>query len=236
MPFRVIIDSFDFNFSKPGFQMIHQYYNLLTYGREGYTKIYNTCLQNARFLSNFLKQREYFEVLSVVHKKVTQKEKNRLYTLKTNVKNDDEIYNEEYQPGLPVVAFRFSKNIREKYPEIPQSIFSMLLRNKGFIVPNYHLPPDENEKEILRVVVRKTLSMNLMENLCGAIIDGIELLVNSCEDVREVISDKAKTDDERHSLVFDLLLSIASGGDEEIKKIQKVSHEPKDKQSYRGAC
>ena len=75
-----------------------------------------------------------------------------------------------YEPGLPVVAFRFSEAYRTKYPDIKQKWIQTLLRAKGWIVPNYELAPDLSEIEILRVVVRETVSEVLIERLLGDLV------------------------------------------------------------------
>lgn len=223
-------ETFTLNFSRPGFPVIHQYYNFLTYGRSGYREIFQNCMHNARMLSMFLEESKYFEVLSVIHKPALQG------TYSSGSSNNDE----RFQPGLPVVAFRFSAEFREKYPEIPQSIFSLLLRNKGYIVPNYHLPPNEGEKEILRVVVRQSLSLDLMEKLMQDIITNAELLIKACDSVKKIAETK-KTGELDHSVVYDLLLSVASNGAEELKLQQNEHHEKetghsRHKKSYRGTC
>lgn len=239
-------ETFTLNFSRPGFPVLHQYYNFLSLGREGYTKIFDSCIQNARLLSNFLEQSGYYEVLSVIHHTVGDARKKEVYTKEYHPEHthgDKAIYNEAYEPGLPVVAFRLSKEVREQYPEIPQSIISTLLRNKGFIVPNYHLTPDEQEKEILRVVVRDTLSLNLLEKLMADIIESTELLIRSVSKVRDIVKHKAThTAQENHELVYELLLSIASNGMADVKEeqhkkldVEGTGHR-KHKKSYRGAC
>jgi len=60
-----------------------------------------------------------------------------------------------YVEGLPVVSFRFSDSFQQQYPEIEQRWIQILLRAKGWIVPNYELPPNLDNVEILRVVVRE---------------------------------------------------------------------------------
>ncbi|EGW32437.1 uncharacterized protein SPAPADRAFT_61506, partial [Spathaspora passalidarum NRRL Y-27907] len=166
-------ETFGLNFSRPGFPVITQYYNFLTLGREGYRKVFDGCLSNARLLSNFLEGSKYFDVVSVIHHTLTAEEQKKTYT-----KHDGEDFqvNEQYKPGLPVVAFTFSQEVQEKYPELPQSIFSSLLRRRGYIVPNYHLPPDENDKEILRVVIRTSMSLGLLEKLLQDCVETMELL------------------------------------------------------------
>lgn len=239
-------ETFNLNFSRPGFPVLHQYYNFLTLGREGYTKVFDLSIQNARLLSNFLEQTGYFEVLSVIHKELPEAKRAEVYQLAhdSTVKHTPtEVANMGYYPGLPVVAFRFSDDFRKNHPDIPQLMVSLLLRNKGFIVPNYHLTPDEQEKEILRVVVRDTLSLNLLEKLMQDIVQLTELLVKSSDSVQSLIKNKNITsDEERKTIVYELLLSIASNGVEEEKAEQtKVLDKPetghhKHKQSYRGTC
>jgi len=86
---------------------------------------------------------------------------------------------ESYVPGLPVVAFRFSEDFRKKYPDVDQKWIQTLLRAKGWIVPNYELAPDLSNVEILRVVVRETVSQVLIERLVADIIDITESLAKA---------------------------------------------------------
>ena len=75
-----------------------------------------------------------------------------------------------YISGLPVVSFRFSEAYRTKNPDVQQKWIQTLLRSKGWIVPNYELAPDLSEIEILRVVVRETVSEVLIERLVADIV------------------------------------------------------------------
>lgn len=239
-----IEETFGLNFSRPGFPVLHQYYNFLTLANEGYTKVFNTALQNARLLSDFLEESKYFEVLSVIHKKVPSKEiADTIYTRFHHVNHKHSqlsITNEEYYPGLPVVAFKFSDDFKKKYPEIPQSIISLLLRNKGFIVPNYHLTPIEQEQEILRVVVRDSLKLNLLQKLMDDIIESVELVARSCQTVRDLIKAKHQSEEVDKSIAYNLLVSIVSNGTTDAKAAKDVQSgeqgHQKNKKSYRGAC
>ena len=229
-------ETFGLNFSRPGFQVVHQYYNLLHLGRDGYTKIFESCQQNARLLANVLEKSEYYDVVSEIHKKVDTKRQDELYTLKGTRSE-----NEGYEPGLPVIAFKLKDEIRKKYPELPQLIISLLLRNKGFIVPNYHFPANEQNVEILRVVVKESLSLNLLDKLMTDIIESTELLLNACTTAREIVKHHG-SEKEQHALIYEILLSIASGGVEDVKAAQHAAYDKegtghrKHKKSYRGAC
>jgi len=45
------------------------------------------------------------------------------------------MFSQDYEPGLPVVAFKFSESFREQYPRLQQSWIQTLLRTRGWYVP-----------------------------------------------------------------------------------------------------
>ncbi|EJD37749.1 hypothetical protein AURDEDRAFT_173258 [Auricularia subglabra TFB-10046 SS5] len=55
-----------------------------------------------------------------------------------------------------------------------------LLRGKGWIVPNYGAPPAKDKQEILRGVVRETMTADLVERLVTDLIAITECLMTSC--------------------------------------------------------
>jgi glutamate decarboxylase len=65
---------------------------------------------------------------------------------------------ERYIAGLPVVSFHLTDEMHEQFPHIKQASVSTLLRIKGWILPNYPLPPNEEKIEILRAVIRESFS------------------------------------------------------------------------------
>jgi glutamate decarboxylase len=69
-----------------------------------------------------------------------------------------------------VVAFRFSDEFKKEYPHIKQEAVSKLLRVRQHIIPNYPLPPNEEKTEISRVVVRESMSLDLLDRLVSDII------------------------------------------------------------------
>lgn len=227
-------ETFGLNFSRPGFQVVVQYYNLLHLGREGYKEVFESCQKNARLLSDVLEDTGYFDVVSVVHKKVSAHRQKELYTL-----GGPSSEAENYEAGLPVVAFKLNEATRKKHPELPQLIIALMLRNKGFIVPNYHFPANELNVEILRVVVKELLSLNLLDKLIADIVDSTELLLNACNTAREIVQHKGSAS-EQHALIYEILVSIASGGVEDVKASQQAvlsdKGKGKTKTSYRGTC
>jgi len=51
------------NFSRPGGQIIAQYYNFLRLGKEGYRKIQEACYQTAKYLADEIEKMELFDVI-----------------------------------------------------------------------------------------------------------------------------------------------------------------------------
>lgn len=85
----------------------------------------------------------------------------------------------DYNAGLPVVAFHLSSTFKKDYPHVKQETISTLLRAKQYIIPNYPLPPTAEKTEILRVVVRESLSLDLLDQLITDIISVTEQLMSS---------------------------------------------------------
>jgi glutamate decarboxylase len=171
--------SFSLNFSRPAAPIIVQYFNFIHLGFEGYRNIALNDLKNARLLCRALERSGYYTVLSDVHRFVDGPN-----VLKKAIMDETDV--ENYHPGLPVVSFRFSDEFKQKHPEIQQKWIQTLLRVKGWIVPNYDLPPELDKIEILRVVVR--------ENMTEALIDRLVC------DIVEITEDLTKKDSGTHAL------------------------------------
>jgi glutamate decarboxylase len=56
--------TFTLNFSRPGNQVVGQYYNFLRLGREGYSQVMESLSQTARWLGDQLRESEHFELIS----------------------------------------------------------------------------------------------------------------------------------------------------------------------------
>ena len=119
--------TFALNFSRPGAQVLLQYYNFLRLGYEGYEKVQRTCQQVARFLSSNIEAMGPFELLSD-------------------------------GSDLPVFAWRIKSGHK-----VPWDLhdLSHVMRERGWQVPAYPLPPRLEDTTIMRVVVRNSFSMDL---------------------------------------------------------------------------
>jgi glutamate decarboxylase len=79
--------TFALNFSRPGGQIIAQYYNFLRLGREGYTKVHNTCYKIAQYLSSEIQKIGPFEI----------------------------IFDGDSQKGIPALAWKLKENAQVGY-------------------------------------------------------------------------------------------------------------------------
>ena len=119
--------TFALNFSRPGAQVLLQYYNFLRLGRNGYFKVQKTCQEVANFLANRIAAMGPFEILTD-------------------------------GSDIPVFAWRMRSEKEKKWD---LHAVSALLRERGWQVPAYPLPPAMEEVTIMRVVVRNSFSMDL---------------------------------------------------------------------------
>jgi len=167
--------SFTLNFSRPAAPVLAQMYRFLTLGRDGYTDIINADLANARLLSNAL-EKTYFTLLSNIHRPL----KSATAAIQSALGQDDSPLN--YVRGLPVVAFRLSDKFKSEHPHVQQRWLQQLLRIKGWIVPNYNAPKNVEQIEMLRVVIRETMSADLVSKLVADILDATESLMDTSSD------------------------------------------------------
>ncbi|KAF7861456.1 hypothetical protein EAF04_008021 [Stromatinia cepivora] len=168
--------SYTLNFSRPGAQVIAQYYNLIHLGFKGYRQIMENCLSNARLLSKSLEATGWYTCVSDIHRK---KGEHKAQGQSAAVFFAEDETSADYNAGLPVVAFRFSDEFKKEFPHIKQESISNLLRAKQYIIPNYALPPNEENIEILRVVVRESMSFDLLDRLIADICATTQNLIDN---------------------------------------------------------
>ena len=108
-----------------------------------------SCLEGARFLSFLLKGTGYFDILSEIHR--------------------------QYNEGLPLVCLRL-KAIEGGKLNFDEYDIMHTLRQKGWIVPAYKLPPALESKTILRIVVREIHTKSILEKLGSDLVTAYEAL------------------------------------------------------------
>ena len=153
-------------------------------------------MTNARLLSKALEASGWYVCVSDIHRK---KGEHTFKGTKEVVFGKEDETSADYNAGLPVVAFHLSDDFKKDYPKIKQQSVSTLLRTKQYIVPSksiflttistpyvsglinpdYPLPPNEEKTEILRVVVRESMSLDLLDRLISDIFAITQTLMDS---------------------------------------------------------
>jgi glutamate decarboxylase len=120
--------TFALNFSRPGAQVVLQYFQFLRLGREGFRLVQQTCQDVAIHIARTLTAMPEFAVIAD-------------------------------GTDLPVVAFSLSPSVT-KYDVFD---LSRKLREHGWLVPAYTMPPKRDDLAVLRVVVRNGFSHDMAE-------------------------------------------------------------------------
>lgn len=123
--------TFALNFSRPGGQIIAQYYNFLRLGRTGYAKIHNACYATAQYLSSEIAKLGPFEIL----------------------------FDGDSQKGIPALAWKLKKDAAIGGYTLYD--FADRLRSRGWQVPAYSMPAHREDLVVQRILVRHGVSLDL---------------------------------------------------------------------------
>ncbi|MEO4044828.1 glutamate decarboxylase [Hoeflea sp. CAU 1731] len=127
------------NFSRPGGQIVCQYYNFLRLGREGYRKIHSACYRSAEYLADHIGKMGPFEI----------------------------VFNGDMARGIPAVSWKIKKDFDAGGYTLFD--LADRLRVRGWQVPAYTLPANCQDQAIQRILVRNGVSLDLCELLIGDI-------------------------------------------------------------------
>lgn len=127
--------TFALNFSRPGGQIIAQYYNFIRLGREGYAKVQNACYATAQYIASEIEKLGPFEVF----------------------------FNGDSQKGIPAVAWKVKDGFDTLGYTLYD--FADRLRSRGWQVPAYSMPANREDLVIQRILVRHGVSRDLGELL-----------------------------------------------------------------------
>ncbi|KAI8053728.1 glutamate decarboxylase [Syncephalis plumigaleata] len=152
--------TYTLNFSRPSCFVMGQYYNFLRLGQRGYTNVMNTCLNNARLLTEGLEKTKFFDIISSIHKR-------------------SDTNSSGYEVGLPLVAFRIAPDLKKENKQLTEFRFSAVMQYHGWIIPAYELPPDCESEMILRVVVHENTTVDLVERMVNDAVMAIESLMKA---------------------------------------------------------
>jgi glutamate decarboxylase len=120
--------TFALNFSRPGAQVVLQYFQFLRLGREGFRLVQQTCQDVAVHVSEALGAMPAFDVISDGRE-------------------------------LPVVTV----SLRPDVTTYDVYDLSRKLREHGWLVPAYTMPPKREDLAVLRIVVRNGFSHDMAE-------------------------------------------------------------------------
>jgi glutamate decarboxylase len=138
--------TFALNFSRPGGQIIAQYYNFIRLGREGYAKVHNSCYRTAQWLAAEIAKLGFFEV----------------------------IFDGNPAEGIPAVCWKMGS----KDPGYTLYELADRLRMRGWQVPAYSLPPDQESLVVQRILVRLGVSRDLATLLMQDIRSAMDYLAD----------------------------------------------------------
>ena len=122
--------TFALNFSRPGSEVIAQYYMFVALGREGYERVIQNAQDVAVHLASEISKIGPYRVLT---------------------KGDE----------LPVFAFTLNDDV-ENYTVYD---VSDRLRSRGWLVPAYSFPENRQDLDVLRIVVRAGMNLDMADLL-----------------------------------------------------------------------
>jgi glutamate decarboxylase len=133
--------TFALNFSRPGGEIICQYYNFLRLGKEGYRAIQNECAEHGRFLAERIAALGPFRL----------------------------IY--DGVDGIPGLCWELRDPVGS-----PFTLYELgdRLRERGWLVPAYSMPPNREDLVIQRIVIRHGFTREMAKALLIEIEAAVE--------------------------------------------------------------
>jgi glutamate decarboxylase len=124
--------TFALNFSRPGGEIICQYYNFLRLGKEGYRAIQNECYAFGRYLADKIAAFGPFKI----------------------------IYDGE--GGIPGLCWQLKDPATSNFTLYQ---YADALRERGWLVPAYSMPPNREDLVIQRILIRHGFTQIMADNL-----------------------------------------------------------------------
>ncbi|MEP2029844.1 MAG: glutamate decarboxylase [Paracoccaceae bacterium] len=123
--------TFALNFSRPGGQIIAQYYNFVRLGREGYRKVHDACYETAEFLAKEIEKFGLFEI----------------------------VYDGDKRQGIPALCWKLKESAEMTGYSLYD--LADRLRMRGWQVPAYSMPSQREDLVVQRILVRHGVSRDL---------------------------------------------------------------------------
>jgi glutamate decarboxylase len=136
--------TFALNFSRPGGEIICQYYNFLRLGKEGYKAIQNECFELGRYLAGKIGAFGPFRI----------------------------IYDGE--GGIPGLCWELKDSANSPFTLYQ---YADSLRERGWLVPAYSMPPNREDLVIQRILVRHGFTRAMADELIVEMEAALEQLM-----------------------------------------------------------
>jgi glutamate decarboxylase len=137
--------TFALNFSRPGGEIICQYYNFLRLGKQGYREIQTECSAIGRYLAGKIAELGPFEI----------------------------IY--DGNGGIPGLCWKLKDPASSPFTLYDAADW---LRERGWLVPAYSMPPNREDLVIQRILIRHGFTREMAEELLRELERTIEHLQN----------------------------------------------------------
>jgi glutamate decarboxylase len=124
--------TFALNFSRPGGEIICQYYNFLRLGKDGYRKIQSECSALGQFLAEKISGLGPFKIIYDGH------------------------------GGIPGLCWELKNPASSKFTLYN---FADRLRERGWLVPAYSMPPNREDLVIQRILIRHGFTREMANSL-----------------------------------------------------------------------
>ncbi|KAJ1953115.1 glutamate decarboxylase gad1, partial [Linderina pennispora] len=133
----------------------------------------------------------------------------------------DSSMNHAFNYGLPVCAFSFTDKFKADHPMADQDVVSTLLRVRGWIIPNYPLPPDKSDVHVLRVVVKEATSEDMINRLVRDVMWATQKMLEAkSQNLADVLSHPLP----QNTSTSDLANRIVQSGKGELKEEDQSAH------------
>lgn len=135
--------TFALNFSRPGGQVVAQYYNFVRLGREGYTQVQSACYRTAQYLAKEIAALGPFEM----------------------------IFDGDPAGGIPGICWKIPKGINPGY-----TLYDLAerLTLRGWQVPAYSLPANQQNTVVQRIIIR----LGVSRDMAGLLVDNFRAAVD----------------------------------------------------------
>ena len=135
--------TFALNFSRPGGEIICQYYNFLRLGKEGYREIQNGCYDLGRYLAEKIGDFGPFKIIYDGH------------------------------GGIPGLCWELKDPVSSSFTLYD---YADRLRERGWLVPAYSMPPNREDLVIQRILVRHGFTRAMADELLQEMRDALDHL------------------------------------------------------------